>query len=154
MKLILIGAPGSGKTTLARMLSGMTSSPHIEADAIFWSGKNLREELDRLTDSSDWILEGHLSKHHDITFPKANCFLIITGSPLVYLFRSLKRDLLAPSKFWFNLKNHKRMEEKRQDLISAIKEKNPERVFVLENLSYPTEGELKTLAKTLESSAP
>ena len=149
--MILIGAPGAGKSSLARKLSVLTSAPHIEADRIFWTGKNLRSELDRLTDAPTWILEGHLSKHHDLTFPKADGFLIITGNPLVYLLRSLKRDLRAPSKFWFNLKNHSRMERKRQDLIRTAKRLRPGRVFYLENLSYPPEGELKALGKALEA---
>lgn len=152
MRLILIGAPGSGKTTLARRLSKFLKIPHIEADTIFWSGQDLRKAIDVLTDGKDWILEGHLSKHHDITFPKADAFLVITGSPMVYLRRSLMRDLFAPSKFWFNLRNHSMLEKKRQDLLRKIKPES-KKVFYLENLAYCSEGELEALAEALKSSS-
>jgi len=152
LRLILIGAPGSGKTTLAHILSKKLRAPHIEVDRIFWGEGDLRAELLRLIKQDDWILEGHLSKHHDITFPRANAFLVITGNPLVFLYRSLKRDLLSPSRFWFNLKNHRRMERKRQELIQKIIKRRPEEIFYLENLSYPTESELKSLTEALIAS--
>lgn len=153
MRLILIGAPGSGKTTLARRLSLHLNFSHLEADAIYWSGKKLRGEIDALTLGENWILEGHVSKHSDISFPRADKFLILTGTPLVYLYRSLKRDLLKPSRFWFNLKNHNQMESKRQELIERLKSERKEDLIYLENLSHLSESDLKTFAETLKASA-
>lgn len=153
MRLILIGAPGSGKSTLARRISALTKIPHLEADKIFWSGEDLRSKLGQLTDSENWILEGHLSKHHDITFPKAHCFLVIRGNPKIFLFRALRRDIFSPKKFFFNLKNHRQLEEKRNALIRDLEEKRAGPIFFLDNLSHPMESELKALAETLKSSS-
>lgn len=153
MKLILIGAPGSGKTNLARRLSKISHTPHLEADKIFWARKNLREELYRLTQEENWILEGHLSKHFDITFPRADKFLILTGQPKVFLLRALRRDILKLSKFWFNLKNHQKMEEKRSSLIEDLLKTREKDVFYLENLSYPSESDLKSLAEALQGTS-
>lgn len=150
MRIIIIGAPGAGKSTIARELSSLLQISHLKADDLFWGAEDFRREIDHRTEEADWILEGHLSKHHDLTFPKAQAFLVISGPPLVYLLRSLKRDVRRPKKFWFNLRHHRSLEDKRQGLIRQLKEVVPEKLFYLENLSYPTEGELKTLAEALQ----
>ena len=36
MRIVVIGASGAGKTTLARWIAGQLGLPHIELDAINW----------------------------------------------------------------------------------------------------------------------
>ena len=36
MRIVVIGTPGAGKTTLARRIAGQLELPHIELDAINW----------------------------------------------------------------------------------------------------------------------
>ncbi len=36
MRIVVIGTPGAGKTTLARRIAGQLGLPHIELDAINW----------------------------------------------------------------------------------------------------------------------
>lgn len=45
--LILWGPPGSGKTTLARLISGMTSSEFVSFSAVFSGVKDVRELIDQ-----------------------------------------------------------------------------------------------------------
>ncbi|HEY9878873.1 MAG TPA: AAA family ATPase, partial [Leptolyngbyaceae cyanobacterium] len=35
-RVAVVGAPGSGKTTLARQIAQKLQIPHVELDALFW----------------------------------------------------------------------------------------------------------------------
>lgn len=92
-RILVIGTTGSGKTTVARILSQRFEVPHIELDALFWK-PNWREtpdeeflpDVDRQTDASAWVLDGNYSRTRPITWPKAET--------VVWL------DLPFPTVFW------------------------------------------------------
>ncbi|MEN3771958.1 AAA family ATPase [Priestia megaterium] len=67
-KIHIVGSVGSGKTTLARLLSHKLKVPHYELDNIMWErtqeGDKRRSEADRkkclhhIAASKEWIIEG------------------------------------------------------------------------------------------------
>ena len=65
-KIIVIGCPGSGKSTFARSLGEITGLPVIHLDMLYWNGDKTTvsqaEFLKRLNaamDGSSWIIDGN-----------------------------------------------------------------------------------------------
>lgn len=92
MRIALLGLPGSGKTSLALDLARKLEIPHIEADRIFWAGRNLRAEARNLVELKDWIFDGHMSKVSDLVLPKADHIIYVKHPEMSCLLRVLKRD--------------------------------------------------------------
>lgn len=68
-KVIVIGCPGSGKSTFARNLKNHVGLPLIYLDMLFWNGDKTtvsREEFDKRLDtvlkSQKWIIDGNYSR--------------------------------------------------------------------------------------------
>ncbi len=69
-KVLIIGCPGSGKTTFALKLSEKTDLPLVHLDKLYpldhWQRKITQEEADRLIqaelDKPQWILDGNYNR--------------------------------------------------------------------------------------------
>lgn len=68
-KVIVIGCPGSGKSTFARNLQKRVGLPLTHLDMLFWNGDKTtvsREEFDKRLDtvlkSQKWIIDGNYSR--------------------------------------------------------------------------------------------
>lgn len=67
-KIIIVGCPGSGKSTFARKLHEKTKIPLYHLDMLFWNADKTTVEksvfLERLAEvlkTSEWILDGNFS---------------------------------------------------------------------------------------------
>ena len=65
-RVVVIGCPGSGKSTFARRLHALTGLPLYHLDAIYWnpdrttvSREEFRARLQSILRSDAWILDGH-----------------------------------------------------------------------------------------------
>ena len=65
-KIIIIGSPGSGKSTFARRLRGKTGLPLFYLDMLFHkpdrttvSSEEFDEELKRIIEKDEWIIDGN-----------------------------------------------------------------------------------------------
>ena len=72
-KVILLGCPGSGKSTFARALGERTGLPVVHLDNIWWraDGTHIsREEFDRalaeLLAGEKWIMDGDYSRTYEV----------------------------------------------------------------------------------------
>ena len=69
-RILVMGSPGSGKSTFARRLSDITGIPVVSLDALFWKPGWVESDRDefreRVTDATRqprWIMDGNYSSH-------------------------------------------------------------------------------------------
>jgi adenylate kinase family enzyme len=65
-RILVMGSSGSGKSTFARQLSGITGIPVVSIDALFWKPgwvesdrAEFRERLAEVTRQPRWIMDGN-----------------------------------------------------------------------------------------------
>ena len=104
-RIAVIGATGSGKTTLAQRLGVILDLPLIELDALHWMPgwtekpwPEIRSELDPMTRQDRWITDGNYSQVRDLIWPRADT-IIWLDYPFLFIFyrlfiRTLKRVFL------------------------------------------------------------
>lgn len=103
-KIHIIGSVGSGKTTLARMLSSKLNIPFYELDNVVWkrfkSGDIRRSEEERdaylihLISSDAWIIEGVHHKWVVPSFQTADLIIFLDTNYSKRTFRIIKRFIL------------------------------------------------------------
>jgi len=104
-RIAVIGATGSGKTTLAQRLGDILDLPVIELDALHWMPgwtekpwPEIRTELDPMTHKDRWITDGNYSQVRDLIWPRADTIIWLDYSFLhIFLrlfIRTLKRVFL------------------------------------------------------------
>ncbi len=153
MRIALLGAPGAGKSHVAKFISANLGIPHIQSDEIYWQGKNLRIEVSKLIEGKDWIIEGHISKLSDLVFPKVDKVIVIEGLNLRSLYRSLKRDWKNPVRAWHNIQFYDKISKKRKEMIVELIAARKDDVLFLNNFPDLSESDLAAFCKSLKSSA-
>ena len=98
-KIIIIGSPGSGKSTFAATLSKKTGIEHTQLDALFW-GPNWTQQPEKLLDLLEkviakerWIIDGNYFQTQSLTWPIADTIIWINPSFLRTFLQLLKRSL-------------------------------------------------------------
>lgn len=130
MRVLVIGLPGSGKTTFAGALSRLSQTPHIEVDQIFWgeyrgdvSSEVLNDNIRKRIEQGNWILEGHFSKISASVLPEAETLIWLDYPLRTLVYRSLRRSWLRKDlSFWplFRMGGRKRNFE---DAVSYFEER-------------------------------
>ncbi|MFA1710271.1 AAA family ATPase [Peribacillus frigoritolerans] len=104
-KIHIIGSVGSGKTTLARVLSTKLNFPFYELDNVVWfrhkavdirrTEVERKEYLDTIIDSENWIIEGiHNEEWVSNSFHNAELIIFLDTNYSVRTYRIVKRFLL------------------------------------------------------------
>lgn len=98
-RIVIVGKPGAGKTTLATQLASRLSLRNIELDGISWQAnwvqlpKNeMRERVsEAITVTGDWVLDGNYHSVHDIVWARADTLIWLDYPLRVALLRLLRR---------------------------------------------------------------
>ncbi|PEY40398.1 DNA topology modulation protein FlaR [Bacillus cereus] len=107
-KIHIIGSVGSGKTTLARVLSSQLNIPYYELDNVVWRRtkngdvRNTLEERDEqlsnIIHSDAWIVEGAHHKWVSQSFQNAELIIFLDVSVAKRVSRIIKRFILQSLK--------------------------------------------------------
>ena len=83
-KIIVIGCPGSGKSTFSRSLHKITGIPLFHLDMLFWNKDKTTVEksvfLDRLlkiVQKDEWIIDGNYSSTMELRIQKCNTVIFL-----------------------------------------------------------------------------
>lgn len=100
-RIIVAGASGSGKTSLARTLSKKLSIPHVELDRLNWlPGWKMRDpqELKKLVAKEaakpTWVVCGNYSALMPITWTRADTVIWLDYPLWLCLWRVTKRAII------------------------------------------------------------
>jgi adenylate kinase family enzyme len=99
-RILVYGVTGSGKTTLARMLSDATGIPFFEADSVTWEPNwvEVPSEIQRgriveICDRDAWILDSAYAKWLDVPFARADLILALDYPRWISFWRLLLRSV-------------------------------------------------------------
>ena len=97
-KVIVIGSPGSGKSTFALKLGKQLKLPVLHLDSHFWkpgwiktSESEWRKVETKLVSGDKWIIDGNFSRTFDIRFPAADTIIYLDFPTRICMWRVIKR---------------------------------------------------------------
>lgn len=97
-KILVIGSPGSGKSTFSKILSEKLNIPLVHLDSLWWKEgwvENTREEFDALLlrelEKENWIIDGNFSRTLDMRLKYADTVIFFDYNRFLCLWRVLKR---------------------------------------------------------------
>lgn len=161
-KVIIIGSPGSGKSTFARSLHEITDIPLYHLDMLYWNADRttvpkevFRERLDQVMKNDAWIIDGNyngtmevrLQKCDTVIFLDYPCNVCVAGiksrigkvrSDIPWVEHELDRDFLS-----FVIDFEKESKPK----ILGLFEKYPEKTVITFHSRDEAEQYLKKLAE-------
>ena len=98
-KILIIGLPGSGKTTLGKKIEEQLKIPHYEMDRLLWvdsKGGAIRDdflnEVRQILKKDQWIIEGQLRRISHLIH-EVDLLIKITPAKKLLLKRLIQRDL-------------------------------------------------------------
>jgi adenylate kinase family enzyme len=152
-RILILGYPSSGKSTLAKAISRELLIPHIEADKLTskkdMSGSEvdlfLKEVRSRINENN-WIFEGHFKTVKDIIFTRANLVIFLNSSAIRIFYGLFLRDI---SQCLFFLRNRHRLKNNYdQALQTAMVKSLP--ILVRETKENRSEFVKKCVQKVIE----
>lgn len=97
-KIIVIGCPGSGKTTLAKIVADTLSLPLVHLDSLFWkegwehiSREEFDEKLSCELEKDRWIIDGNYSRTIKMRLDCADTVVFLDYPAYVCVWRVIKR---------------------------------------------------------------
>ena len=98
-RILVLGAPASGKTTMARKISKALDIPHVEVDKVYWkNGKgsaanpNFSIDFKKLVPADeDWVVEGMIKDSFPFIKDRLTHVFFIKTPVYKLVFRGLMR---------------------------------------------------------------
>ena len=109
-RVVIIGLPGCGKSTLAQSLATALHCEHIEIDTLYWgpgweprSDEVLRREIASRIAPQSWVADGNYSRLRDLLWQRADTLVWLDYALGLTLWRLLWRCLrrgLSREELW------------------------------------------------------
>lgn len=101
-RIMVIGSPGSGKSTLSKKLAKSFHLPLVHLDKLFWNEgwiESSKEEFDhrlrQILMQNDWIIDGNYSRTLSMRLERADTVIFLDYSKYICTCRVIKRVLKA-----------------------------------------------------------
>ena len=109
-RVLVIGGSGSGKSSLAQLLSARLGLPFFASDPFYWDPGwrpvpvwRVRQQVADVVRREAWTLDGNFDDEHDLVWQQADC-IIWLDYPLVTVLRQVSlrnlRWLLTRQTVW------------------------------------------------------
>ena len=99
-RVLVLGCPGAGKSTLARSLGEALSLPVVHLDKLWWKSgwvNRTEGEFDALLDAvllgEEWVIDGNYLRTLPRRLERCDAVVLLDYPPRVCLFRALRRIL-------------------------------------------------------------
>ncbi len=143
-KIVIIGSPGAGKSTLAQALGGILNIEVFHLDRYFWQpgwkeysrGTRIEIEQQLIRGKDRWIIEGTYLGSSDSRLQAADTIIFLDIPPLLCLWRAVKRYITYQG-------------YARPDIPAGCKERLS-LFYILKILVFPHRGRNLFLAKIKE----
>ena len=102
-RLVVVGPPGSGKTTIARAVSRKLGLPHVELDSLWWKpdwkqagAESFSERASAVAAGDRWVVDGNYFTvgARETVWPRADAIVWLDHSRWVTIPRVVWRTLL------------------------------------------------------------
>ena len=100
MRVLIIGRPGSGKTTIGKKISKKFNIPSYTMDEIYWDKNWTRpnydiflKRLDSILTQDSWVIDGNYYESLDIRVNRATHVVYLDFPWWLCLYRYVKRSL-------------------------------------------------------------
>jgi adenylate kinase family enzyme len=97
-RVVVVGAAGSGKTTLAKEIANRIGAPHIELDALKYkqdwtaaSDESFRGEVAAHVGTDLWVIDGNYAEVRDLVWLRAQLLVWIDLHLIIILWRLAQR---------------------------------------------------------------
>ena len=118
-RINVTGTSCSGKTTLARRISGRLGLPRVELDALFWGpgwtpvpDETFRSRVTEAVAGDRWVIDGGYAKLRDLTWARADTVVWLDYPLWTVLRRWARRTvtrLRTREEFWPGTGNRERL---------------------------------------------
>jgi len=100
-RVMIVGAGGAGKSTLARRVGDATGLPVVHLDACYWRAgwvetpdEEWRERVRTLADGDAWVMDGNYGGTMDVRLARADTVVFLDLPRVTAVARILRRWLL------------------------------------------------------------
>jgi adenylate kinase family enzyme len=99
-RVSIVGAPGSGKTTVGRRVANLLDAPYVELDSIFhqpgWTElprDEFRRRVEGVVSGQEWVIDGNYTTVRDVVWRRADTVVWLDLPRLVVMRRVVLRTL-------------------------------------------------------------